>query len=228
MAGQIGTLNEKPLHAVLKAWYARPGDALEVSIDGFIVDIVRGDLLIEIQTRGFSGLKRKMRALLDNHPVRLVYPIAHEKWIVRLAADQQTTVGRRKSPKRGAFVHLFDELVSFPRLLSKPNFSLEVLLTREEELRYYDDTRAWRRRGWVVERRLLLQVVDRRRFETPQDVAGLLPADLVEPFTTLELAAAISQPRRLAQKMAYCLRETGSIEPVGKRGRATLYVRTVG
>lgn len=227
MAGQIGTLNENPLHAVLKAWYARPGDALEVSIDGFIVDIVRGDLLIEIQTRGFSGLKRKMRALLDNHPVRLVYPIAHEKWIVRLAADQQTTVGRRKSPKRGAFVHLFDELVSFPRLLSNPNFSLEVLLTREEELRHYDDTRAWRRRGWVVERRLLLQVVDRRRFETPQDVAGLLPADLVEPFTTLELAAAISQPRRLAQKMAYCLRETGSIEPVGKRGRATLYVRTV-
>lgn len=228
MAGQIGTLNEKPLHADLRAWYARPGDALEVSIDGFIVDIVRGDLLIEIQTRGFSGLKRKMRALLDNHPVRLVYPIAHEKWIVRLAADQQTTVGRRKSPKRGAFVHLFDELVSFPRLLSNPNFSLEVLLTREEEVRHYDGTRAWRRRGWVVERRLLLQVVDRRGFETPQDVAGLLPADLVEPFTTLELAAAISQPRRLAQKMAYCLRETGSIEPVGKRGRATLYVRTVG
>jgi len=32
----------------LKQWYARPGDQLEVELDGFIVDIVRGEQLIEI------------------------------------------------------------------------------------------------------------------------------------------------------------------------------------
>jgi hypothetical protein len=38
--------------------------------------------------------------------------------------------------------------------------------------------------------------------ETPADVAALLPASLVTPFTTSDLAAAIAQPRRLAQRMA--------------------------
>src|SRR5215208_3427729 len=71
----IGLLNEKPLHASLKQWYARPGDRIEVPVDGFVIDIVRDDLLIEIQTRNFASLKSKLTKLARSHPVRLVYPI---------------------------------------------------------------------------------------------------------------------------------------------------------
>jgi hypothetical protein len=53
----IGLLNEKPLHASLKQWYSRPGDRFEVPIDRFVIDIVRGDLLIEIQTRNLAAIK---------------------------------------------------------------------------------------------------------------------------------------------------------------------------
>lgn len=221
---EIGTLNEKPLHAALKAWYAQPGDQFEVSVDGFVIDIVRGDLLIEIQTGNFSSIKRKVKALVDNHPVRLVYPIARVKWIVRLARDGSGDVlGRRKSPKRGAVEHLFGELVRLPRLLANPNFALEVLFTQEEEIRCYDGKRAWRRRGWVVQERRLLDVVDRRLFETPDDLAALVPSHLTEPWTTADLAAATGQPRWLARKMAYCLRKMGVVEVVGKQGNAVLY-----
>ena len=52
---QIGLLNEKPLHAALKEWYARPDDRFETSVDGFVIDILRGDLLIEVQTRNFTA-----------------------------------------------------------------------------------------------------------------------------------------------------------------------------
>jgi hypothetical protein len=224
---EIGTLNEGPLHAALKAWYARPGDRLEVPVDGFVVDIVRGELLIEIQTAGFSAIRQKLNSLTAAHPVRLVYPIAREKWIVKLAKDGQGRLSRRKSPKRGAFEHLFGELVSLPRLLSTASFSLEVLLIQEEEIRRYDGKRAWRRRGWVTQERRLLDVVDRRLFETVMDVSALLPSDLAEPWGTSDLAAAIGRRRRVAQQMAYCLRKMGSIEPVGKQGNAILYVRTV-
>lgn len=223
-ASKIGTLNEKPLHVALKAWYARPGDRFEVAVGGFIVDIVRGGLLVEIQTGNFSAIKRKLTVLTASHPVRLVYPIAREKWIVKLAKDGDGISGRRKSPKRGAFEHLFGELVSFPRLLSDPNFSLEVLLIQEEEVRRYDGKRGWRRRGWVTHERRLLDVVESRLFESPADVGALIPRGLAEPFTTSDLAAAIGKPRRLAQKMAYCLREMGVVEPVGKRGNAILYI----
>jgi hypothetical protein len=221
----IGTLNEKPLHAALKEWYAQPGDRFEVSVGGFVVDIVRGDLLVEIQTGNFPGIKQKMATLVPCHPVRLVYPIAREKWIVKLAKDGNGQLSRRKSPKRGTVEQVFRELVSFPELLLHANFALEVLLIQEEETRRYDGKRGWRRKGWVTYERRLLQVVGRHLFKTPADVVALLPLDLCEPFTTSDLAIAVARPRWLAQKMAYCLREMGAITPIGKRGNAILYIR---
>ena len=225
-ANQISTFNEKPLHAALKAWYARPGDRLEVKVDGFVIDIVRGELLIEIQTTSLASLKRKLLTLTDSHRVRLVYPIPREKWIIKLAKDGQGAPSRRKSPKRGKMEDLFGELVSFPKLLAHPNFALDALLIQEEEIRRYDGKRGWRRRGWVTQERRLLRVEDQRRFSTPGDLGELLPSDLGEPFTTSGLAKAIARPRRLAQRMAYCLREMGEIEPVGKQGNAILYARS--
>ena len=223
MSNTIGTLNEKSLHAALKTWYTRPGDQLEVSVDGFVIDIVRGDLLVEIQTRSFSAMKRKLHKLTVNHPVRLVHPVAQEKWIIKLDKMGQIEESRRKSPKRGAIEQLFAELVSFPKLLADANFSLEVLLVQEEELRQQTGVRAWRRRGWSTQERRLLSVVSQTRFETPADLMRLLPSTLPEPFTTADLAAAIDRPRGLAQKMAYCLRELALIEPVSRTGKGVLY-----
>jgi hypothetical protein len=222
----VGLLNEKPLHAALKAWYAQPGDRFEVNVDGSIIDIVRGELLVEIQTRGFSALKRKLEKLVVSHTVRLVHPIAAEKWIVRLSDDGAVAQGRRKSPKHGAMTELFRELVSFPHLISHPNFALEVLLIQEEEVRQQGLARNWRRQGWGTVERRLVQVVERRQFATPADLAALIPAALEEPFTTAGLADAIHQPRWLAQKMTYCLRSAGAISEAGKQGKATQYVRT--
>ncbi len=219
----IGTLNEKPLHAALKQWYARPGDRLEVAVDGFVIDLVRGDLLVEIQTGGFASIRSKLSALVPSHRVRLIYPIALEKWIVKLPQDGGGSETRRKSPKRGRIEDLFGELVSFPRLLAERNFSLEILLTREEEVRRYVGKKAWRRHGWGIEERRLLEVVESRLFARQADVRALLPERLPEPFTAAELADAAELKKRLAQQMAYCLREAGAIERVGKRGRANLY-----
>jgi hypothetical protein len=221
----VGLLNEKPLHASLKAWYAQPGDRFEVGVDGSIIDILRGELLVEIQTRSFSPLRRKLEKLTIDHPVRLVFPIAIEKWIIRLSDDGAAQEGRRKSPKRGSVLELFRELVSFPHLISHPNFSLEVLLIQEEEVRQQGLARNWRRRGWGTVERRLVQVVERRQFATPADLAALIPASLEEPFTSAGLADAIQQPRWLAQKMIYCLRGAGAIAEAGKQGKTTRYVR---
>jgi hypothetical protein len=222
----IGTLNEKPLHAALKEYCARPGDRLEAPVDGYVIDIVRGGLLIEIQTGNFTKIKAKLADLVPRYPLRLVYPIAAEKWIVKEATAGSPTV-RRKSPKRGDAADLFAELVRFPELTAEPNFSLQVLLIREEEVRRRSQSRrAWRRRGWVTEERRLLNVLQEKLFESPADLADLLPPALPDPFTTKELAAALSRPRRVAQQMTYCLREMGALAVVGKRERSIVYTRT--
>jgi hypothetical protein len=222
----IGTLNEKPLHAALKEWYAQPGDVFETPVDGFVVDIVRGELLIEIQTRSLAALKRKLARLVETHPVRLVHPIAAEKWILRVD-DDGAVLGRRKSPLHGAAIQIAKELVSFPRLLAHPNFTLEVLLIQEEEVRRHDTTRArnWRRKGWATQERRLLAVTGSQVFHGPADLERLLPEGLAEPFTARELAEAAGQPLALAHKLAYCLREVGVVTEVGKRGRSRLMAR---
>jgi hypothetical protein len=84
---RVAVLNEKPLHAALKEWYSQPGDRLESSVEGFVVDIVRGHLLIEIQTGNFAAIRRKLAKLTVRHRVRLVYPIAQDKWIIKLAEE---------------------------------------------------------------------------------------------------------------------------------------------
>jgi hypothetical protein len=219
----IGLLNEKPLHASLKEWYALPGDRFEVTVDGFVIDIVRDNLLLEIQTGNFASIKSKLNSLVRSQRIRLIYPIAREKWIVKLAHDNRGGDTRRKSPRRGRVEDLFRELVSIPQLLANPHFSLEVVLIQEEEVRRYEGKRNWRRKGWVTEERRLLQVVDQRLFAEPHDWQALLPASLGESFTAQDLAEALDISRPLAQKMAYCLRKGSVIDLVGKQGRANSY-----
>lgn len=220
---QIGVLREQHLHAALKEWYRQEGDLLEVGVDGFVIDLVRDDVLIEIQTRGFSSMRRKLDRLLDSHPVRLVHPVAAEKWI-RKIDDAGVEVSRRKSPKRGMVADVCAELVSFPSLLGHPHLTLEVLLVQEEEVRRPDPA-AWRRNGWRIAERRLVGILERAEFTSPEDLLELLPIGLPDPFTTADLAAGLGRTRHLAQEVAYCLRESGVLQVAGRSRSGIEYAR---
>jgi hypothetical protein len=99
-ASSIGVLHEGPLDAAIKARLATPGDRFEVPISGLVIDLVRADgERVEVQTRGFSALGRKLDAVLDTHRFRIVHPVAAERRIVRIDGDGEVTSVRR-SPKR--------------------------------------------------------------------------------------------------------------------------------
>jgi hypothetical protein len=220
----IGTLNEGALHAQLKDWYRRPGDRVEQVVDGFVVDLVRGDLLVEIQTGGFAPLRRKLELLTQLHRVRLVAPVPLVRTIIRLS-DEGEPLSARRSPRRGRGEDIFSRLVSLPSLLRCPRFELELILTHQDELRVYRQGQAFRRHGWVVVGRRLVSVERCVRIACPGDAASLLPPGLPELFDTAELAEAAAIERRLAQQMAYCLRAIGVIETTGKRGNAIVHRR---
>lgn len=221
----IGVRQESSLHAALKAWYARPGDSLEVAVDGYQIDVVRGELLVEIQTGNFTAIRPKLKRLLPNHTVRLVYPIAQEKWICRTSASDQP-ISRRKSPKHGRIEELFSELVRIPKLVPHANFSLEVLLVKVDEIWRDDGLGSWRRRHWSIADRRLLEVVGSRLFREPGDYVDLLPCDLARPFTNRALAEQLGIAIRLAERFTYCLRAMGVLENAGKDGRANLYAES--
>jgi hypothetical protein len=217
----IGVYREGPLHAALKAWLARPGDSFEVPVDGFVIDLVRADgELVEIQTGSFSPLRSKMDALLDGYRVRIVHPIPSVRRIVRVDEDG-LVLSSRQSPLRPGFAAVFEGLVSFPTLLSHPNFVVELLLCSEDHVRAPSPVRGRRYTRDPGERRLI-EVLDRVELSRASDLAALIPVPAGE-FTTRELAEAMGEPLALAQKAAACLRALEVFEPAGKRGRAPLY-----
>lgn len=222
-SGLVGTLAERSLHAKLKRLYTEPGDCVEEKVGGYWVDICRGRDVIEIQTGSFGNMKRKLAALLEDRMVHIVHPVAVEKWITRIAADGETFLGRRKSPKRGSCYDLFDELVSFPQLLLNPRFSVEVVLVKEEEMRCEDGRGSWRRKGTSIKDHILLEVAGREVFREGRDFLRLLPAGWTGPSTNKELAKALKQPYFRIARMTYCLSRMDAIRLTGKQGRSLLY-----
>jgi hypothetical protein len=213
---------ENSLHEGVKCWYAEPGDLIEENVGGYIVDVVRGDQLIEIQTRNFSAIKKKLANLVCSHRVHLVHPVSERKWIVRIDANGDT-ISRRRSPRKGRVEDVFLELVYMPDFIQEPYFSLEVLVIHSEEVLIDDGRGSWRRRGWSIHDRRLLKVLESHVFTEPRDFLGLLPESLRPEFTTKQLSETLRLRRNISQKMVYTLRHMGTIEAVGKRGRAPIY-----
>lgn len=221
----IGVMREGPLHAALKAALAEPGDRLEVPVGRFVIDVVRADgELVEVQTGGFGALGKKLDALLDDHRIRIVHPVAAERRIVRVD-EHGEVLSVRRSPKRATAVAVFDQLVAFPSLLTHPNLTIEVLLLREDHIRRPQPTTTRGRTRDPGERRMV-ELLDRVALRTSQDILAALPALPVEPFSARELAAVLRCSPKLAQRTLYCLRTIGIVEPAGKRGRAPLHVLT--
>lgn len=225
----IGTLRESHLHAALKRHWARPGDALEQAVNGYVVDIVRGQHLIEIQTQNLAAMRPKLRALLPHYTVQVILPVAMQCWIVREDADGQR-LGRRLSPRRGHWLDVFAELVSAVEFLADPNLHITLALLHTEEVRR--PRTATRRTRWpkawrTLDRRLLT-VLDTRTLHTSADYLQAVPTTLADPFTSRQLAEAWQVTPALAQKITYTLSHRGWLTVAGQQGRARLWQRSIG
>ncbi|MEM8924307.1 MAG: hypothetical protein AAGD35_12465 [Actinomycetota bacterium] len=186
-------------------------------MDGFVIDIRRGDQLIEIQTTSFAAMGRKLDRVLAGHRVLIVHPIAVATYLHKPGARP------RRSPKRGDVYALFDELVSMPTLLDHPNLEIEVVLATVDKHQVEDPTLRRNRGGWRTVDRRLRTVEDRLRFGTVDDLTRLVPDGLPPVFTTADLARLAPTSRDRAQKMAYCLRDVGVFELLDRSRRGYNY-----
>lgn len=218
----IGTENESTLHRQIKELYQQKGDQLETRIGDYVVDIVRNDLLIEIQIGNFTAIRDKLHNLVQKHYTRLVYPIARQKWLVYLNKKDQE-IRRRKSPKRGDFTELFNELIRIPRLLNHPNFSVEIIYLQEEEYRCDDGQGSWRRGGISIVDHKLIAVLETVIINHARDLDKIFPRELPSKFTNRDLAQHWDISLHRAQKITYCLRKLECIRKIGNRGRAYLF-----
>lgn len=217
---------ETTLHKQLKDHYCGPKSEIEVSVDGYRIDIVDGKRLIEIQRSGLSSIRDKIQKLLKNkHPVEVVKPLVVRKRLIKLSRKNGKVIDERWSPKVGGPLDIFDELLYFTRVYPHPNLKLICPLIEIEEIRYPGHGRRRRRRAndFQVKDRTLTKINGSATYRTVTDLHRLLPRRLPKTFDTGELAEKLGVKRFIAQRIAYCLRKTGSAKQVGKRGNAILY-----
>ena len=214
---------ETSLHQDLKVRYGFDrGGLCEVAVAGYRIDAVDEEgTLVEVQSGALGALKPKLRKLLPDHRVRIVKPVVLRRKIIRRDRVDAPERSGRQSPKRGLLVDVFDDLVGVAAFLTDKNLSVDLLGVSIEEVRV-----ARRRRpGYHVVDRRLGHILEMQRIDTPDDLWRLLPVGLPdsEPFTTRDLARKLDRPLQFAQRVAYCLRLSGAVHPVGKVGNSHLY-----
>lgn len=216
---------ETTLHRQLKQLYTDTRSRQEVPLDNYRIDVVRGDVLVEVQLGSIAAIRDKLHKLLVDHCVLVVKPIIARKHLVKLDGPDGTPVSRRRSPKRGKLMDLFDELVYCTRLFPHPNLCIDVPLIEMEELRYpgHGRRRRHRENDFQIQDQRLLKVESIHRFATAADLRKLIPSTLPATFHTGQLAQALGQSRETAQQIAYCFRHMKITRKVGKEGNAILY-----
>ena len=219
----IGMQAEKTLHAVLKSYIDADEDHQEIPVDNFIADIYHDGRITEIQTARMGAMRSRLSCFLTQYPVRIVYPIPAEKWVVWIDPDTGELLKRNKSPLRGSFFHAFRELYRIRPFLHNPNLSLELLLIDMDEYRLLDGWSKNKKRGSHRYDRIPLRLRDRAVLTCPQDYMQFVPEDLPEPFTSAQFAKTVRLRRDRASTVLLILTEMGVVERIGKKGNAYLY-----
>ena len=90
----IGTYKEFTLHMVLKRYYSGSAENEEIPTDGFIADVKTGNRITEIQTSGFSTMKKKLEAFSRENYVTVVYPLVKNKSVAWVDPETGEVVSR--------------------------------------------------------------------------------------------------------------------------------------
>jgi len=228
MTTTIGTLGEKTLHAALKAWYEADESRHEIKIGAYVADIEAGGRIVEIQTRGFERLRKKLAAWLDDYPVTVVYPIPNVKWLLWIDEQTGEATKKRKSPKRGSIYDAAAELYKIKQLLGHPNLTLCVALVDLEETRFLNGWSRDKKRGSTRCDRIPLGVAGEVYFNGPADYLAFVPEGLCAQFTTRDLSACVKISLRAAQTTLHILHHLGVLRRVGKQGNLHVYERNIG
>ncbi len=214
---------ETTLHRQLKNHFAGPDARLEVTVGRYRIDIVDGDRLIEVQHSSLASLRDKVRVLLKKHDVAIIKPIIARKRLVNLDKQDGEPVSERWSPKRGTALDLFQELLFFTSVFPHRRLTLRIPLIEIEETRFPKRRRNRRRGQFKVQDQRLLSILSEETYRTTSDLRRLLPETLPAKFGTFELARELKVHRSIAQRIAYCLRETGCTVIAGKQGNSLQY-----
>ena len=216
---------ETTLHQQLKLHYAPDVSQTEVVLGRYRIDAVRDDELIEIQCASLSAIKSKINTLLRRHTVRVVKPVIMRTRIAKKKSPKGKITSRRMSPKRGDALDVFEDLIYFTGVFPHENLTLELALVHVEQVRIpcRRHRRRWRK-DYSVQDVQLEHIETTMELRSGADLCQLAGVDRdADSFTTADIARVTGRPRWFAQKIAYVLKHTKAIEPIGRNRTGIIY-----
>ncbi|MFR1518887.1 MAG: hypothetical protein ACLSVG_08975 [Clostridia bacterium] len=221
----IGTLGEKTLHAVLKQYYEPDKTNHERKVGSFVADIVTDSGIIEIQTRAFDKLRKKLAEFLEIAAVTVVYPIPKTKWLLWIDEQTGETTKKRKSPRQGRIFDIIPELYKIKFLLKHNNFRLCIVFIDMEEYRYLNGWSKDKKKGSTRCDRVPIDIADEIYIDNTSDYIKFIPDELSDGFTSKDYKNAAHINLHTAQTALNILNHIGVVRRVGKQGGLYVYER---
>lgn len=219
----IGTLGEKTVHAVLKRYLSPDCSFHEQKVDSFIADIRMPDGIIEIQTRGFDKLRKKLELFLTKCPVTVVYPVPHTKYLRWVDPLTGQVSAPRKSPVTGAIYSIIPELYKIKPYLTDPGLRFKLVLIDVEEYRMLDGWSRDKKKGSTKCDKIPLYLFDEIDIDSKEAYRKLLPESLPPEFTSADYKKAARVSQGCAGTALHILNYTGLLTRTGKKGNSYLY-----
>jgi Cof subfamily protein (haloacid dehalogenase superfamily) len=214
----VGTLNEKAIHATLKAYYSNDGDS-EAKIGSYYADVVGENGIFEIQSGNFGKLNAKLDVFLRAAHVTLVYPF--QRIVHNVLIDEQTgeIIKQTKSYKydRSRF---FLELYRIRGLLTDPNLTVCVAELEITITKIRDNKGKIGRKTDKRPLKLLREIY----LKKPEDYGFFLPVNLPARFTRKELEKL--KPKCDSSLLLEILEYMSVVHKVGKTGNSFTYSAT--
>ncbi len=219
----IGTYSEKSVHLALKMFFEEDSEKREVPVGAFIADIKNQTGIHEIQTSGFSHLKKKLEAYLSQYDVELIFPVVERKRVFWLSPDTGEVEKEYRSPRHVKPAEIFKELLYIGDCLYSPRLSFTLVSLAVDEVCILDGYGKNKKRHSTKADRIPTELISVRRFSDAVSMAELFPYNDGDTVTAAEIRKYLNAPGRSGWAALRIMEELGIIVRQGKDGRKILY-----
>lgn len=220
---KIGNLGEKALHAVLKYYFQPDGTKHEIKVGSFYADAVSDGKIIEIQTKNFYALRKKLDFLVISYRVVLVHPIAEHKTLCWVDPESGDVVSRKRSPKKGSIFDILPELYAIKECVGEENFTLCIITVDVDEYRLLDGYGKDKKKRATKYERIPTSVNSEIYLKDIRDYYMLIPPSLNERFTISEFNKAVNMRGIAASCALKFLLHIGIVRFLCKEGKKNIY-----
>ena len=223
----IGTLSEKSLHRTLKYFLEENPLFHEQKVGDFVPDIYNGKEIIEIQSRNFGAMKKKLSLLKDVADITVVYPLEMDREILWIDPKTYELKEKRNSNRHKTLINLMDELIFIKDRLLSSKLRILVIGLKVQDIRLLDGYGRDKKRRATKYDKIPLELRSIDSFACAEDYRVFLAEGLNQEFTSDEFAELNHTNIVTAGRALSVLSALGCVQRIGKRGRKFLYRETL-